>query len=84
MVHEVKNNHDAPLNVAGVEIAANGGVVGIETNALRGCLGSNGIRQWLNLGLIEIEGLKELTGNADAKAKAEADAKANVKIPGQK
>lgn len=60
MVREVKNNHDAPLSVAGVEIAANGGVVGIEADALRGCLGSNGIKQWLKLDLIEIEGLEEL------------------------
>ena len=60
MTHTVTNNHDAPLNVAGVTIAGNGGTAGVEADALRGCLNSNGTKTWLKLGLIEIDGLDEL------------------------
>lgn len=90
MAHSVKNNHDAPLGVAGVTIGA-GKSVGIEANALRGCLDSNAIKQWIKLGLIEIEGLDQLLGDpvdtkVKAKAATEVKAKAatEVKIPGQK
>lgn len=58
-MNNVKNNHDAPLAVAGVTIAA-GSTVGIDSDALRGALGSNGVKQWIKLGVIEVEGLDEL------------------------
>lgn len=58
-MNNVKNNHDAPLAIAGVTIAA-GATVGVDSGALRASLNSNGVKQWLKLEVIEIEGLDEL------------------------
>lgn len=64
-MNNVKNNHDAPLAVAGVTIKA-GATVGIEPVALRAAMSSNAVRQWIKLGLLEVEGLDELVEDAGA------------------
>lgn len=58
-MNNVTNNHDAPLAVAGVAIAA-GATVGIDSDDLRAAMNSNGVKQWIKLGVIEVEGLDEL------------------------
>lgn len=57
-MNNVTNNHDAPLAVAGVTIAASA-TVGIDSDDLRAAMNSNGVKQWIKLGVIEIEGLDE-------------------------
>lgn len=57
-MNNVKNNHDAPLAIAGVTIAA-GATVGVDSGALRASLNSNGVKQWIKLGVIDIEDLDE-------------------------
>jgi hypothetical protein len=55
---KVTSNHNTPLSVAGVVVGV-GKSVGIDDDKLRAALGSNAVRQWLKLKLIEIEGLSD-------------------------
>lgn len=66
MTSKVTNNHNAPLSIAGVTIKA-GGSAGIEEGVLRNALSSNGIKTWLRLGLIEVEGVEELAKGSEEK-----------------
>lgn len=76
----VKNNHDAPLNVGGVVIRA-GGVAGVSPEALKVAMGSNGVKQWLKLGIIEIEDdADEAEAKKTAKAEKAAAAKAEKAV----
>jgi hypothetical protein len=55
---KVTSNHNTPLSIAGVVVGV-GKSVAIDDDKLRAALGSNAVRQWLKLKLIEIEGLSE-------------------------
>ncbi len=65
-MNNVTNNHDAPLAVAGVAIAA-GATVGIDSDDLRAAMNSNGVKQWIKLGVIEVEGIDELISEEPSK-----------------
>ena len=76
----VKNNHDAPLNIAGVVIRA-GATVGVDADALNSAMNSNGVKQWVKLGVIEIEDdADEAEVKKTAKAEKAAAAKAEKAV----
>lgn len=63
-MENVTNNHDATLNVAGVEIAP-GVTVAIPKAKMDVARNSNGVKQWLLLGIITSDADDEDAGEPD-------------------
>jgi hypothetical protein len=83
---KVTSNHNTPLSVAGVVVGV-GKSVAIDDDKLRAALGSNAVRQWLKLKLIEIEGLSDADINEIVQTRGKGSpnrsgSPASVSIPG--